>query len=116
MFYNSMTHLKEHLSRIIKWHAPKVETLLTPAHNTQHKKIYKNKSNVYILENFQLLIQFVIDKSYSSNKDKLPSKKERKKERKKEKRGEALGTPTSPTQNSLFNNRRWLSRGMTFRI
>ena len=30
MFYNSMTHLIEQLSRIIKWHAPKVENLLTP--------------------------------------------------------------------------------------
>ena len=62
MFYYSMTHLIEQLSRIIKWHAPKVENLLTPAqidiyviHNTSFvtcTKICKNKSNVYIYENF----------------------------------------------------------------
>ena len=70
-----------------------------------------------------------MDKSYSSNKDKLPSKKERKRDRKKERQTEERkkermkerkkerkeGKPWG-FRPSLFNYRRWLSRGMTFRI
>ena len=64
MFYYSIvsSHRAEQLSRIIKWLAPKVENLLTPAqidsfviHNTSFvtcTKIYKNKSIGKILENF----------------------------------------------------------------
>ena len=85
--------------------------------NTQHtslpaRKYLKTNPTLNLAK--LLIAEFVIVESYSSNKDKIPSKKERKKERKKG--GKTLETLTSPTQNSLFNYRRWLSRGMTFRI
>ena len=61
-FITRLCHLIEQLSRIIKWHAPKVENLLTPAqidayviHNTSFvicTKIYKTNPTFISWKNF----------------------------------------------------------------